>query len=89
MDQTFQLKVVSPQDTLFEGKALSVSSRNSAGNFDILPEHANFITIVENSPIVIRPASPAEKITFTFPLAIVYVTNNRATIYAKLESPKL
>lgn len=76
--------VLSPQDILFQGSALSVSSKNSAGNFDLMPEHARLITIIENSPIAIRKPN-REKITFKFPLAIIYITNNKVSIYAQPE----
>lgn len=82
MQQIIQVKVISPQDVLFEGKATSVSSKNTSGNFDILAQHANFITIIENQPIVIRTARK-EKISFQFPLAVIYTTNNNVSIYAE------
>lgn len=48
------VKIVSPTQTLFEGQAYSVSSANSTGKFDILPYHANFITMVQKTPIILR-----------------------------------
>ncbi len=82
--QLLNVTVLSPQDILFQGVALSVSSKNSAGNFDIIPEHANLITIIENNPIVIRKVN-RDKITFKFPLAIIYITNDKVSIYAQPE----
>lgn len=86
--ELFNLKVISPQDTLFEGKAASLSSKNSSGNFDILAEHADFITIIENQPIVIR-TEDKKKQTLQFDLAIIYTTKNNVIVYAKTESPTL
>ncbi|MDO8618937.1 MAG: hypothetical protein Q7R49_03235 [Candidatus Daviesbacteria bacterium] len=83
-DQTLNVIVLSPQDILFQGPALSVSSKNSAGNFDMIPQHAKLITIIENNPIVIRQPN-RDKITFKFPLAIIYITNNKVSIYAQPE----
>lgn len=51
---TLNVKILSPTQTIFEGEALSVSSANSAGKFDILPYHANFITLVQKSPVILR-----------------------------------
>lgn len=48
------VKIISPTQTIFDGEAYAVSSVNSAGKFDILPYHANFITLVQNSPIILR-----------------------------------
>ncbi len=86
--QSLNLKIISPQDILFQGEVYAVSSKNSSGDFDILPEHTDFITIIENQPIVIRK-TPKEKITFHFPLAIMYTNENIVTIYAKTASPEL
>lgn len=88
MADILSVKVISPQDVVFQDNALSVSSKNSSGNFDMLPGHSDFITIIENQPIVINSAKK-EKVTFRFPLAIIYTTNNTVTIFAKTESPTL
>lgn len=51
---TLTVKILSPTQTIFDGEAYSISSVNSLGKFDILPFHANFITLVQKSPIVLR-----------------------------------
>jgi hypothetical protein len=48
------VKIFSPTQTIFEGEAVSISSVNSMGKFDILPFHANFITLVQKTPIIVR-----------------------------------
>lgn len=79
---TLQVQVLSPETTLFAGPALSVSSKNSSGNFDLLPQHANLITFIDNNSIVIRKPNQ-EKVNFKFPFAIIYITNDQVTIYAQ------
>ena len=86
--ESLNVKVISPQNLLFYGKATSVSSKNSAGNFDVLAQHTSFITIIQKSPIVIRPVD-GQKITFTFSIAVMYVTDNNITIYAQPEAISL
>lgn len=49
-----KVKILSPTQTIFDGEALSVSSVNTDGTFDILPFHANFITLIKKSPITLR-----------------------------------
>ncbi len=81
-----QLKISSPKQTFYEGPALSVSSINSAGKFDILPQHANFVTLVENQDIIVRiPDKPPLK--FRFPLAIIHNTNssNKVNIFTDIQ----
>lgn len=81
-----QVKVLAPKETLFEGEALSVSSKNSSGRFDILPEHANFITLIENNSLIIAKKNK-EKLQFNFSLAIIYVSRNQVNIYTDIALP--
>ena len=74
--------VTTPFQVLFSGPALGLSSTNSVGKFDIIPEHANFITIVEKQPIIIEV--PNQKpVTFNFNQAIIYNRNNHISVYAE------
>ncbi len=81
---TPQLDVIvnSPNRLIWEGKAQSVSSENSTGVFDILPEHANFVTMIENKPIVIRTGLKEE--IFQYDNAVLSVKGNLLTIYAEI-----
>jgi len=40
------IKMYSPFKTLFEGDAKSISALNDTGEFDVLPGHHNFITML-------------------------------------------
>lgn len=78
-----KVKIISPRRVIFEGLAESVSSTNSKGDFDVLPGHANFISVVENKPIIVR--LPTQKTAgFQFPLAIVFVNSNNVNIYTDI-----
>lgn len=77
------VRIISPKETIFYGPALSVSSTNSLGKFDILPEHANFITITQNQPISINQPSK-RPLTFNFPIAIIYTYKNAVNIYTDI-----
>ena len=72
MAKLLKLRIVSPKEDVFSGEVLSVSSKNSAGAFDILPEHAKFITLVEKQKMVVILPDKSKK-EFTFDLAIVHV----------------
>ncbi len=81
---TLHVRIISPQQLILDTEAASVSSKNPQGNFDILPQHANFITLVENSPIVVR--IPKQKpVIFKFPLAIIINTENKVNIYTYIQ----
>ncbi|MBI4036816.1 hypothetical protein HY385_00110 [Candidatus Daviesbacteria bacterium] len=82
--EVLQVKIISPKETLFEGPALSVSSKNTVGKFDILPEHANFITVVKDEPIIIRQPNKPD-VTFKFSFAVIYNNNNQVKIYTDIQ----
>lgn len=79
---TLHVRIISPQQLILNTEAESVSSKNMQGPFDILPQHANFITIVENQPIVVRTPKP---LTFKFNLAIILTRENKVDIYTYLQ----
>jgi F0F1-type ATP synthase epsilon subunit len=85
--QILQVRVLSPKKMIFLGQAESVTSTNTTGKFDILPQHANFITLIKNSPIVIINKQK-QKVEFTFNLAIMYALNNNVTIYTEISTLK-
>lgn len=79
-DPILHVRIISPQKIFLDTQADSVSSKNKQGPFDILPMHANFITVVENEPIVIR-VKAQKPLTFKFPMAIILNTSNQVNIY--------
>ncbi|EKD85254.1 MAG: hypothetical protein ACD_38C00061G0004 [uncultured bacterium] len=81
---TLHVRIISPQQLILDTEAVSVSSKNTQGNFDILPQHANFITLIENNPIIIRPQN-AKPQAFKFALAIIMVTENKVNIYTYIQ----
>ena len=87
LGQTYKLYVraLAPGQIIYDGEATAVSSQNSDGKFDILAMHANFITIVENHPIVITKVG-GEKITIQVGQAIVYNKDNKVSIYTDPKS---
>lgn len=77
---TLRVRIISPQQLILDTQAQAVSSKNLQGPFDILPQHANFITLIENSPIVVR-IKGQKPLIFKLPLAIILVTENKVNIY--------
>jgi len=47
-DKKISVTIKSRKKTVFDGKAISISSINDKGPFDILASHANFITMVRD-----------------------------------------
>lgn len=73
------VSIKTPESLVWEGDAESVSSKNARGPFDILPLHANFISLIDHEPIVIR--SGGKKQVFTFPISVLYVYKNIVKIF--------
>lgn len=80
---TLHVRIISPQQLILEADAQSVSSKNSQGSFDVLPQHANFITLIENYPITVRMRGQ-KPLAFKFPIAIMHVQSDRVDIYTYL-----
>lgn len=83
-DDTLFIRIISPTQLIFQGWADSVSSKNIYGKFDILPQHANFITLIEGNPIIIRTHDKKE-LTFKLPLAIIFNRENKVNIYTYIQ----
>jgi F0F1-type ATP synthase epsilon subunit len=75
--------IVNRDQRIWEGKANSVSSENSAGRFDILPQHANFITLIRNKPITIRETTGKSQ-TMTYKTAVLSIKEDRLMIYTDI-----
>ena len=67
----------------FEGKVKTVSSKNRLGDFDILPGHTNFITIILES-LTIHTFSPEKKINYQFGRGILEVSKDKVNVFLGL-----
>lgn len=84
MNSILYVRIISPTQLIFQGQAQSVSSKNVDGVFDILPQHANFITLIEGNPIIVR--TPDKKsLSFNLPLAIIFTRENKVNIYTYIQ----
>lgn len=83
--ETLQVKIMTPRELVFEGRVASISSVNSAGNFDILPEHAGFLSIVENQSITLILPDKSVR-DFRFEQAIIFLEANKVLILADPKS---
>jgi len=81
------LKVVakSREETIFDGQVKSLSSINSHGLFDILPNHANFISIIKDYFRVVKVDNSSQTINITGQ-AVLRVFQNNIYIYMGISS---
>ena len=82
MADLLKVRINSPEALIWEGEALSVSSKNSQGTFDVLPFHTNFVSIIENEPIKINTGHDIKEYKFSF--SVMYVHSNTVFIYTNL-----
>ena len=82
--ESLYVVVKNPEGTLFEGKALTVSSLNDKGKFDILPNHANFISIIKQKAIVYIDKN--KKREFDIDHGIVRLYKNNVFIFLGIET---
>ncbi len=75
--------VTSSHEVIWEGKARSVSSTNIEGPFDILPQHATFVTIVENHDVRILDAENKAR-DFHFDRCVIFNRANKVSVYTQI-----
>ncbi|HSW47683.1 MAG TPA: hypothetical protein VLG67_01250 [Candidatus Saccharimonadales bacterium] len=72
------VSVKGPNRQEFNGLATSVTSLNKKGKFDILPFHANFITLIKEY-LIIRQMDK-KKITFPLETGIIKVEGDKVNV---------
>lgn len=81
---TVDVSIRSPEKLIFQGKAASVSSFNTVGPFDILPEHENFISLVKTKIIIHK--DNINKQEFPIESGILKVKDNQVFIFLGVET---
>lgn len=74
------IKVYSAYQTYYDGFAASISAANDTGPFDILPKHHNFMTLVNEGEVVIRPINGQES-RLRIARGIMHVRKNKVTLF--------
>ncbi len=59
---TMHVKVYSPFKIYFDGPAQSISAVNDTGPFDILPQHHNFMTLLNQGDVIVRTERSQENL---------------------------
>jgi F0F1-type ATP synthase epsilon subunit len=78
-DKSIHVLVQDRSRVLYDGEATGVSSKNSKGIFDILLNHANFISLL-NETLIIHQAGGGDK-AIPMTNAIVKAKENRVEVY--------
>ncbi len=81
-DLEVYVKIRSRTKTFFEGNAKSVTSINQTGVFDILPMHANFITLIKDY-VLVNKGLPTEK-KVQIKSAVLSVIGTKVDVYVEV-----
>ena len=63
----------------FSGKAKAVSSKNKVGDFDILPHHSNFVTVIRESLVIQK--KDGDQLEYEFDRGVLKVSDNEVEIF--------
>ena len=80
-DKSFRLEIVTPQRNIFSGTVESFSAPGTAGGFQILHNHAPFLTTITVGEVKLRDESGNE-IHYSTNGGFVEVSNNNVTFLA-------
>ena len=82
-NRTLEVTVRNRQKAIYDGEALYIKSFNDRGDFAILGEHTNFISIIKNHLIIGKLDNTTEKIDLP-ELAVLKINKNIVEIYLGL-----
>ena len=75
--------IMSPEKTLFKGEALTVTCKSPIGEFDVLPEHSFFMSII-NTSIEVRTPDHHKK-SLHIAEAILQVSHDQVVILVNVQ----
>lgn len=73
------VKVYSPFQIYFDEPAYSISGENTTGPFDILPQHHNFITLLNACELVVRIPAGERKIRISG--GVMHVKSDNVAVF--------
>lgn len=80
---TFNLLVTNPERVFFDGEAYSLSSKNDSGTFDILPNHAHFVSLLNDTKMDVVDKDN-KKITFSISRGLISAKENKVRVFVDL-----
>lgn len=76
---SFPLQVITRDEIIFEGEVKAITSQNKVGRFDVLPIHANFISLLDGFVILHKPDGTTQEINLND--GVIRVLEGRAQIF--------
>ena len=84
-DSTERLNIIarSPFELYFEGDASALSATNKVGDFDVLPGHADFFSMLEPGEIVVTPLD-GKQVKIDAKSGIITVRDNQVLLFVNM-----
>lgn len=80
---TFNLLITNPERIFFDGEAYSISSKNDSGPFDILPNHAHFVSLLNDVKVEVV-SKEEKKLTFAVARGLISAKDNKVRVFVDL-----
>lgn len=80
---TFNLLITNPERIFFDGEAYSISSKNDSGPFDILPNHAHFVSLLNDVKVEVV-SKEGKKLTFAVARGLISAKDNKVRVFVDL-----
>ncbi len=81
--EIINISVLSPEETLYSGQAKALTCHNEDGDFDVLPLHTNFISLIDEYVIIHMLNGERKKITIA--KALMKAIENNITILLNID----
>lgn len=81
--QIFTVRILGPTRNLYDGDAISVSARNKQGQFDVLYNHQNFFSVLDECQVVVNTGE--QNMTFPINQGLLKVHSNVATLFVDID----
>ena len=83
---TTSLSVIAraPFTIYYEGEAEAVTATNKVGEFDILPGHADFFSVLSPGEVIITLRDTTEPVSFVVNNGIVTVRDNEVLLFVNM-----
>ncbi|GAA4328379.1 hypothetical protein GCM10023149_32370 [Mucilaginibacter gynuensis] len=76
------LEILTPDKTVYEGEATSVTLPGALGSFEILNNHAPIISTLQDGKLIVRGGGIKEEVFF-IKGGVVEALNNKITVLAE------
>lgn len=80
--ETLTVIARAPFEVYYEGDALSVSAINRVGEFDVLPGHADFFSVLKPCEVLIE--TTGDPVQFTINNGIITTRDNEVMLFVNM-----